>query len=146
MKSLLEIYNSLSNFDRNVITTLLNISSKYCNNDSELGIQCHEGIQTIKNKLSEYGDKENWKRHLKFIEWDELKWKDIGELLLKDNKKFNNEVIDNMIEDISDGSMNGHSFIKYKNYYIDPYLWSMGVELEEINVVDSYLESIYKKV
>ena len=51
-----------------------------------------------------------------------------------------------MTEDISDGSMNGHSFIKYKEHYIDPYLWSMGVNQQNIDEVDSYLENIYKKV
>ena len=70
-----------------------------------------------------------------------MKWKEISAIILKNKKRFNNKHINNLLEDISDFSVNGHSLLRYKNYYIDPYLKSLKVNEKSIQEFGNYWEN-----
>ena len=99
-------------------------------------VQCHSAVQFVKNdtKLKSFW----WYKKIKFHQWNESKWKKISDVLTKDKKKFSNEHINNLIEDIADGSVNGHSFMSYNGYFIDPHLHFLGVRHAEIQKFCSY--------
>lgn len=102
--------------------------------------QCHCSVMWVKNNL-----KDNWwYKELEFILWDERKWDKISQRLLKDNavKKFKSKPIKELIEDISDFTVNGHSLIKFRNYYIDPYMKSKKVSEKIIQKFGQYWEKI----
>ena len=114
-------------------------SANYCN---EQGVfQCHCSVKWIETEL-----KDGWYyKFLKFIHWDELKWKEVAETILENPKRFRNKHINNLLEDISDLTVNGHSLLKYKNYYIDPYLKSLKVNEKDIQEFGNYWENTILK-
>jgi hypothetical protein len=79
---------------------------------------------------------------MKFHEWNETKWEKVATKLRKDNKKFSSKHINNLIEDVGDGTMNGHSFMSFQGYFIDPYLKSFNVNETEIQKFDKYFLGI----
>jgi len=112
---------------------------KHCK-DPDGSYQCHSSVEFVKSdkSLKSYW----WYKDIKFYEWNELKWKKIGDKLKQDSKKFSNKHIDNLIEDIADGSVNGHSFISFQGYFIDPYLKSLKVNENEIQKFDKYFSGV----
>lgn len=97
---------------------------------------CHPSVEFVKT------DKELksfwWHKYIKYHEWDEYKWKKVSLKLKKDNKKFSDKNINNLIEDIIGGTVNGHSFLSFEGYFIDPYLKSLKVKENEIQKFDKY--------
>jgi hypothetical protein len=51
-----------------------------------------------------------------------------------------------LIEDIGDGTVNGHSFIKYNKWYIDPYLLSANISFNDIQKIDKWFEKAYNEI
>lgn len=110
------------------------------NREPDGSIQCHESVQFVKNSKA-LKDKW-WYDDIKFYEWNERNWKKVGRKLKKDNKKFSSKHINNLIEDISDGTVNGHSFMSFQGYFIDPCLKSLRVSEKEIQKFDKYFSGI----
>lgn len=124
------------------------VAPKTCNREPDGSVQCHPAVHAIKTGLDKFPEaKERLEKELLFIHWDESKWDAIGRTLTKDQawKKFGSKKIKEMLIDIADGSTNGHSFIKFKGGYIDPFLISIGVGQAAIDKVDAYLEKVYRK-
>lgn len=107
--------------------------------------QCHYMVQLVEEEIEKYDDN-NLKEKIKYIYWDETKWQEVAEILKNDDKKFGIQNIDFLIEDISDFSVNGHSFIKVGDEFVDPYLYNLGTSQKDINLFGEYLYAIYKKV
>ena len=108
--------------------------------DPDGSYQCHCSVYWVKSNL-----KDNWwYKDLKFITWNETKWKKTADKLIKDKaiSKFTVKTIKELIIDISDLSVNGHSLIKFKDYYIDPYLKSRKVSDKAIQAFGKYWEKI----
>ena len=112
-------------------------------------VQCHESVNRVKNEGQELQvGKFRFHAILSFIEWDESKW-DLFEKVVKSDtswKKINIKEFQNLVMDISDGSVNGHSFIKVFDYYIDPYFNSAGLSFQEIQKSCKWFAKIYKKM
>jgi len=144
MKKISNYLKSSNAFDDKILNLSDLIARGSCTLDEmNEAVICHVGVRAIEQQLpKEYANL------LQFVKWDDHKWKEVSKQLKKDNKKFNNTHIDNLIEDIADFSVNGHSFIKFKNkpIYIDPYLSSLHVPQNKINEFDKYLYGVYKKL
>ncbi len=105
--------------------------------DPDGAYQCHMSVNWIKQNL-----KDNWwYKEIIFIEWNELDWKKIAKKLSK-APKFKSKAIKELIVDISDFSINGHSLIKFRDYYTDPFLKSKRVSEKEIQKFGRYWEKI----
>lgn len=102
--------------------------------------QCHCSVNWVKNNLQDNW----WYKELEFILWDENKWDKISKRLIKDNaiKKYSAKPIKELIEDISNFTVNGHSLIKFRNYYIDLYMKSKKVPEKQIQKFGQYWEKI----
>ncbi len=144
MKSFHQILNESADAIKKSITSAIygdvfNISML---NDPDGSFQCHQSCEWIKTNMKDQW----WYKELKFLSWDENKWEKVSDRLLKDNaiKKFNQTPIKELIEDISDFSVNGHSMIKFRGYYIDPYLKSKKVSEKAIQKFGKYWERVYK--
>jgi hypothetical protein len=109
--------------------------------DPDGSFQCHMSVRWAKQNLT---GELWWHKDLVFIEWDERKWKKISEKLIAAGaiKNFSQKPIKNLIEDISDMSVNGHSLLKFQGYYIDPYLKSLRVSESAIQKFGKFWESI----
>lgn len=123
---------------------LYSIADKECMKEPDGSYQCHECTFLVLSNLKKYSHAGSWTKNLKYGKWDERKWKLVGELLSKNKKTFQNKHINNLITDIIDGSVNGHSFIKYGRTFIDPYLYSLGVSDAETDKFGQYFEKIFK--
>ena len=102
--------------------------------------QCHTTVNFIKNNKDL--KKNWWYKDIKYHIWNESHWNKVGSKLKKDNKNFSNKHINNLIEDISDGSVNGHSFMSFQGYFIDPYLKYLNVRDNDIQKFDKYFLSV----
>jgi hypothetical protein len=102
--------------------------------------QCHCSVEWVKENLGEFW----WHKEIEYILWDERKWKEVSEKLLSDRRKFKNRRISELVEDIADFSVNGHSTMKFRGYYVDPYLKSLKVPEKSIQQFGKYWESIVK--
>lgn len=114
------------------------VNSMLCDPDGSF--QCHMSVQYAKGSLKDFW----WYKELKFLEWNENAWKKTSERLIKDGaiKKFSPKPIKELIEDISDFTVNGHSVMKFRGYYIDPFLKSKKVSEKMIQKFGKYWESI----
>lgn len=108
--------------------------------DPDGSFQCHMSTAFIKSNFKNQW----WHKEIKYIEWNELKWPKVAARLTKDKavKKFSSKAIKNLIIDISDFSVNGHSLMKFRGYYIDPFLKSKKVSNGMIQKFGKYWESI----
>jgi len=108
-----------------------------CTREPDNSIQCHQGTAELAEKFGDKG--------FRPVYWPEEKWTEIAAALdpKAAAKSFAEPRIIELIEDIKDGSVNGHSFGKIGDTYIDPYLWSVGVSNEAIQRFGAYLESLY---
>jgi len=104
------------------------------------GVQCHQGLQDAER---EFGDMWWWK-DIEFVEWKDSRWSDLSKKLQKTTFKTSNKAINELLEDIADGTTNGHSLMKYKGYYIDPYLKSLKVSDNVIQKFGSWWERFIK--
>jgi hypothetical protein len=104
-------------------------------------VQCHSGVAEIKTALGRQPG-------VTYFEFQETKWDDLAKLIdLGEAKKtITNRDALNLLEDIKDFSVLGHSFIKKGAHYIDPYLQSVGVGQAQMDALCRYLEPIYEKL
>lgn len=112
-------------------------------------IVCHLAVNMVKRngkdlKVGRWA----FYRELTFIQWNEKKWDDMSQLLEDDNswKKIKIKPFQELMEDIMDGTVNGHSFMKYKKWYIDPFFHSAGLDFKQIQRADKWIEAAYKKI
>ena len=112
-------------------------------------VQCHQAVEKVKTEGKELqvGQYRFWKE-LEFIEWDETKWGDFSKHSESDTtwKRIKNDEFQDLVRDISDGSVNGHSYIKLWNYYIDPYFNSCGLSFKEIQKCCKWFTKTYKEM
>lgn len=59
--------------------------------------------------------------------------------------KVTSDVAKFLLEDLSDQSVNGHSFLKIGDKYVDPHLESGGASDAEIQAVGKYMEAVFEK-
>ena len=112
-------------------------------------VECHAAVNKVKNEGQELqAGRFRFHGILSYVEWDESKWDDFEKFANSDKswKKINIKEFQNLVMDISDGSVNGHSFIKVFNYYIDPYFNSCGLSFKEIQKSCKWFVKIYKKM
>lgn len=132
--------------ERNTRELLYQIADDVCMKEPDGSYQCHECSFLILKNLDNYNSIGSWTSGLEYVKWDETKWKKVGEALAKNRKKFRSKVINDLVVGIIDGSVNGHSFIKFEGVYIDPYLHSLRVKNDEIDDFCLYMEKIYNSV
>ena len=114
--------------------------ARYCYNDVDRHFDCHPSVHFIKN--DSHTKSFWWYKDIKFHLWNESRWDKVSKKLQKDNKRFSSKVINELITDIADGSVNGHSFMSFQGYFIDPYLKSKNVRDNEIQKFDKYFLGI----
>lgn len=111
----------------------------------EESVQCHAGTSSALESLLGRPDILGAKGRTKVYEWDDSKWTAVrAELSLPEGKWH--EGIRNLIEDIKDGTVNGHSFMIVGRHAVDPHLASLNVPKKQIDEIDRYLATIYHKV
>jgi hypothetical protein len=108
----------------------------------DVAAQCHEMVSTAAESIAK--DKPWWANNTEVIQWDETKWKQVAKELAN-APKFKNKALNELVEDISDFSVNGHSFMRVKEVYVDPYLSRMKVPLANIQEFDAYLHDVFTK-
>ncbi len=108
----------------------------------EIPLECHQRVAELE-KI--FGDMLG-KQKIEYYYFDELKGDVIEKAMRASPFKTKSQVIKNLIEDMNDGTVNGHSFIRVGNKGIDPYLRSLKVTQREIDKFDSYLAKIYDDV
>lgn len=112
--------------------------------EPEEGYQCHECI----GHAQEAADKMHIGPRVHFYKWDETKWDALGEDLKKNPMASGNrhKAISNLLTDIKDGSVNGHSFGLVGGVGFDPHLKSQGVPDKDITDFNTELAGRYKKL
>ena len=111
-------------------------------------VQCHESIAHVLQEIPKTIDSSSWKARVEPHVWDETKWTAVGEELKKSPLPpalERNEHIHNLVVDIKDGSVNGHSFVMVGRHGVDPYLDSLGVPARAIDSFDQYMKSVYTR-
>tara|TARA_A100001037_G_C14653933_1_gene415800 strand:- start:110 stop:562 length:453 start_codon:yes stop_codon:yes gene_type:complete len=112
-------------------------------------VECHASVSKVKKEGQDL-QAGRFKFHsmLSYIEWDESKWGDFEKVVESDKSWRNIKIkeFQSLVSDISDGSVNGHSFIKVFNFYIDPYFNSCGLTFEEIQKSCKWFIKMYKRV
>ena len=111
----------------------------YCTADGGVK-ECHTSVLFVKN--DDEIKRNWWYKDIKFHVWNESRWDAVSKKLVHDNKRFSSKHVNNMIVDIGDGTMNGHSFMSFQGYFIDPYLKSLNVRENEIQKFGRYFLSI----
>lgn len=115
----IDIYKDLEEYDTN--------SARLCPVCPGTGIENEYNCHSITNLAEILLRDKKYYKDLKFFYWDEKNWDTTIKQMKKDNMKFENEIVSEVYNDIKNGYTNGHSFIKYKKYYIDFYLYDLGV-------------------
>lgn len=130
----------VSGIEQAVYDAVLSKAGKYCAVDPDGSVQCHMSLNVAKKELSDYW----WFKQVKFHVWNEARWKKVAERLKKDDaiEKFGHRAIRELIEDISDGTVNGHSFMEFRGRFIDPHLKSKGVPDGQIQKFAKYFKEI----
>lgn len=102
-------------------------------------VQCHQGVYEIKEVIGT-------PKGYTYFHWQEEKWKDFAKAIDMDvvKKSVTHEQGLFLFEDIKDMTVNGHSFIKKGDHYIDPFLYSAGVPQAQVDAVGRYMESLYR--
>jgi len=103
-------------------------------------VQCHTGVAEIEAAHDMSGSR--------VYMYDEAKWGEVEKYIdLDDVRKYikDRRAIE-LLTDMKDESILGHSFIRRGGHYVDPYLNSLGVPQSEIDAVGRYLEPLYQKV
>ena len=107
---------------------------------------CHDSVNKVKLKGKDLMmGRFKFYSFFKFFEWNELKWDDFIAYIKKDktHKKIKIRQFQELVEDIGDGSVNGHSFMKWKKYYIDPYFFSAGISFNDIQKIGKWFEKAF---
>jgi hypothetical protein len=113
--------------------------------------ECHEAVTLISRKRDisvklSSGVDFKFYNELKFVMWRESKWDQFSKTVDNSYKRVGVKHFTELVEDIRDGTINGHSYIKWKGYYIDPHLSSAGVSFENIQKCGRWFDSIYRKI
>lgn len=110
-------------------------------------VTCHEAIHNFEKIVNQGPDVAGFKDRTTIGQWDETKWdaigKDLAEHPLASEKK--NIEVKHLMDDIRDGSVNGHSFAIIGNHTVDPHLASRGVPQRVINETGRELRELYEK-
>lgn len=78
--------------------------------------------------------------------YDELKGEEFTENLKKTTPpSVKSEAASFLLEDLLDQSINGHSFLKVGDHFIDPHLKSGGAPQDEIDKIGHYLTKVFTK-
>lgn len=99
-----------------------------------------EVIDKLSTQVTPILDRVKWGR------WDEIQWPEVG-AHLKANPLAAEKLsphVKNLMDDIRDGSVNGHSFAFVGDSAVDPYLTSLGVPQSVINQTDRELAQVFK--
>ena len=104
--------------------------------------QCHECMQELVKNLK--NEPEEVLKDLRIYEWDELAWDKVAQKIKDSGINFDNNEIQALLNDISDGTLNGHSWAEYRGEVIDPYLSDLGVPQKDINDLSKFLGKIYE--
>lgn len=144
MKNFTQILNEISGNEKiakSIATAIYNeIFSNAIQCKDIDSFQCHCSVNQAKNNL-----KNNWwYKDLIFIVWNEKNWNKISDKIKNNKFKTNNKQINELLIDIADFSVNGHSIIRFKNYYIDPYLKSLKINDKLIQEFGKYWENLIK--
>lgn len=144
MKNFTQILNEISGNEKiakSIATAIYNeIFSNAIQCKDIDSFQCHCSVNWAKNNL-----KNNWwYKDLIFIIWNEKNWNKISDKIKNNKFKTNNKPINELLIDIADFSVNGHSIIRFKNYYIDPYLKSLKINDKLIQEFGKYWENLIK--
>jgi len=125
---------------KNLYQGIFENARKYGIVDPDGSVQCHGSLGLVRDLFSDYW----WFKKIKFYDWNESRWKKVAQRLIDDGAvdKFSNKAVKELIEDISDMSVNGHSFMEYEGKYVDPYLKSKGVNDSQIQKFDKYFKGI----
>jgi len=109
-------------------------------------IECHIATHLAASYLTASGDPA--KSVTKVYNWDESKGKELSEKIsLPDIKGVEwHAGIRNLVEDLRDESVNGHSFMVIGNSIVDPHLADQGVPSSQINAFGKHLAEIYKGI
>ncbi len=140
LKHLINETFSVNNVENEIIDFVLK------SEDCSYGEECHDSVYNIEEKFKN----KPYYKDLEFIFWDEDKIDNFIDYMRKnvDIKRidFKNKIVNNLIEDMISGYVNGHSFIKYKDYFIDPYLSFNKVPKNIIQNVDKFIYDIYRNI
>jgi len=98
-------------------------------------MDCHCSIYELENML----EGEDYYDGLIFLYWDEDRYDMVREEMREESLNFG-KLTNELFRDILDGYVNGHSFMKYGNTYIDPHLYYKGVKDSEIQNFCRYFE------
>lgn len=123
-----------------VYDSVFSKAGKYCAIDPDGSVQCHMSLDVARKELSDHW----WFKQVKFHSWNEGRWKKVSERLERDNARsmFRHRAIRELVEDIEDGTVNGHSFMEFRGRFIDPHLKSKGVPDGQIQKFDKYFKEI----
>lgn len=121
----MSIYKDLEEYETN--------DARVCQSCPEVGIENEYDCHSITDLAAGLLKNKEYYKDLEFFFWDEENWDDVTEQMKKDDISFENETVSRLYNDIKDGYTNGHSFLKYKDHYIDFYLY-------DLNVPDQYIQ------
>ena len=114
---------------------------------------CHEAVNLVKNKGQNLMvGKFAFYKQLKFFIWNELNWRPLENYIKQDKswQRIKVKPFQELVSDIAglDGmpSVNGHSFIKWNKFYIDPYLSSARVNFNDIQKTGKWFEKALKSI
>ena len=110
---------------------------------------CHESVYYVKQQGKELMlGRYMFYKELQFFLWDERKWGAMIDYIKQDktHKRIKIQPFQFLVEDIGDGTVNGHSFIKYKKFYIDPYFDSARLSFNDIQKTGKWFENTFRVV
>jgi len=117
---------------------------------------CHAAVYKVKQQGKDLQlGRFSFYSMLTFYIWDESKWSKMMDYIKTDKswQKIKVRPFIELVEDIGDGTVNGHSFIAYgkkpftkKQWYIDPYLSSAGVVFKDIQKTGKWFDKAFKSV
>ena len=99
---------------------------------------CHGMVAKINSDLAPAG--------AVYTECNEARWDRVSEILSRRQSPYlESEEARNLIEDIADGTTNGHSFLRVDGRFVDPYLKALGVGDVDIHVACAFLDDVFQE-
>jgi hypothetical protein len=128
----------------------LHAAAMSCPSDPGGEKQCHEALGLVEDLLTNKST-DAMKAGTKLYKWDESKWDAVGKLIGEDfaSGKIGGlnlgATVKDVLEEIQNGHMNGHSWATFDGHAIDPHLESRGVSQGMIQKATDYLAGVYVK-
>jgi hypothetical protein len=114
---------------------------------------CHEAVELVKNRGQNImAGRFLFYKQLEFFVWNENNWQPLEKYIKQDKtwQRIKVKPFQNLVGDIAglDGmpTVNGHSFLKWKKFYIDPYMDSAGVSFQNIQKIGKWFERALKSI